>query len=206
MYVRNYAKQIHKARTLALLLKLDIKKAFDFVHWDYLIDLLQWFGFPPKFRNWLVALLQSASSRVLLNGVPGSPIHHGHGLRQGDPLSPLLFVLTIDPLQAILSKATENGDIHRFRGRATCMRTSLYADDVVIFMAPIKEDIEALSRILSDFGEVTRLVTNVRKISVVPIRCSDIDIDTILHGFPVLRSTFPIRYLGLPLSVHRLQS
>jgi hypothetical protein len=49
------------------------------------------------------------------------------------------------------------------------MRTSLYADDAVIFMAPIREDFEALSRILNGFGEVTGLVTNVQKSSVVPI-------------------------------------
>jgi hypothetical protein len=86
------------------------------------------------------------------------------------------------------------------------MRTSLYADDAVIFMAPIKEDIDALSRILHGFGQVTGLIANVQKSSVVPIRCSEIDLDSILHGFPALRASFPIRYLGLPLSVHRLRS
>jgi hypothetical protein len=206
LYVRNYARRLHKAKTSALLLKLDIKKAFDSVRWDYLVDLLQRLGFPPRFRNWLVAILHSASSRVLLNGVPGSPLAHGQGLRQGDPLSPLLFVLAIDPLQAILTKATDNGDLHRLRGRATTMRTSLYADDAVIFMVPKREDMEMLSRILKDFGEVTGLVTNVNKSMVVPIRCSEINIDEVLHGFPATRSSFPITYLGLPLSVHRLRS
>jgi hypothetical protein len=83
MYVCNYARRLHKARTLALLLKLDIKKAFDSVRWDYLVNLLQWLGFPPKFRNWLVSLLRTSSSRVLLNGVLGFPILYGQGLRQG---------------------------------------------------------------------------------------------------------------------------
>jgi hypothetical protein len=100
----------------------------------------------------------------------------------------------------------ENGDILRVRGRAACMRTSLYSDDAVIFMAPIREDFEALSRILNGFGEVTGLVTNMQKSSVVPIQCSKIDIESVLQGFPVVRTMFPIRYLGLPLSVHRLLS
>jgi hypothetical protein len=86
------------------------------------------------------------------------------------------------------------------------MRASLYADDAVIFMAPIKQDIDALSRILHGFGQVTGLITNVQKSSVFPIRCSEIDLDSILHGFPALSASFPIRYLGLPLSVHRLRS
>ena len=53
------------------------KKAFDLVRWDYLLDLLRRYGFPPRFRDWLVGLLSTASSRVLLNGVTGSPIKHG---------------------------------------------------------------------------------------------------------------------------------
>jgi hypothetical protein len=55
------------------------------------VDLLQRRGFPPRFRNWITALLTTASTRVLLNGIAGAPIAHGRGLRQGDPLSPLSF-------------------------------------------------------------------------------------------------------------------
>jgi hypothetical protein len=73
-------------------------------------------------------------------------------------------------------------------------------------MAPRKDDMETLSRILKDFGEVTGLVTNVQKSMVAPIRCSEINLEEILNGFPALRSSFPIRYLGLPLSIHRHRS
>lgn len=138
-------------------------------------------GFPARFRNWVAALLVTASSRVLLNGVPGVPIAHGRGLRQGDPLSPLLFDLVIDPLQQLLHLATENGDLHRLRGRGPTIRTSLYADDAAIFMAPFKEDFEVLAHILEGFGEVTGLVTNVHKSLAAPIRCSNLDLDVIMH-------------------------
>ena len=151
------------------------------------MDLLQKLGFPSRFRDWLMALLSSATSRILLNGVPGCPIKHGQGLRQGDPLSPLLFDIAIDPLQAILERATTSGVLHSLRGRITRMRTSLYADDAVIFLAPIKEDVEALSRILNGFGEVTGLITNVQKSSFVPIQCNGLDLDAILQDFPALR-------------------
>jgi hypothetical protein len=53
--------------------------------------------------------LASTSSRVILNGSPGAPFFHKQGLRQGDPFSPLLFLLAIEPLQKILEKATEAG-------------------------------------------------------------------------------------------------
>ena len=86
MFVRGLARRLHRTNTLALLFKLDIKKAFDSVRWDYMLDLLQRMGFPDKFRNWLTAIWSSSSSRVLLNGLHVDPIKLGHGLRQGDPI------------------------------------------------------------------------------------------------------------------------
>jgi mannosylglycoprotein endo-beta-mannosidase len=80
LYVKNLATRFNKAKTPALLLKLDIRKAFDSVSWEYILDLLQRRGFPHRFRNWIAALFSTATSRVLLNGIAGPPIAHGRGL------------------------------------------------------------------------------------------------------------------------------
>lgn len=109
MYVRNLVRKFHTNKTHAFFIKLDITKAFDSVRWDYLLPLLQHLGFPPRWRGWLAATLASSTSRVLLNGTPLPPIQHGRGLRQGDPLSPLLFILAFDPLHRLLQIATERG-------------------------------------------------------------------------------------------------
>lgn len=102
MTVRNMARRYHRQRIPALFFKLDIAKAFDSVRWDYMLDLLQRLGFPIRWRDWIASLFYTSSSRILLNGVPNSPIKHNRGLRQGDPLSPLLFVIAIEPLRALL--------------------------------------------------------------------------------------------------------
>jgi hypothetical protein len=146
MYARNLARRLHKSKIPSLLFKLDIRKAFDSMRWDYILELLKRHNFPPKSRDWITALLCTASSRVLLNGVAGAPILHGRGLRQGDPLSPLLFVLDIDPLQKILELATQHELLHKIRGRGTIIRTSLYADDAAVFVDPKKEDIQKAVR------------------------------------------------------------
>ena len=117
----------------------------------------------------------------------------------------MLFVISIDPLQQLLHIATDQGLLRRVQGRGANLRTSIYADDVVIFLKPIPANVNVLASILADFGEASGLVTNFLKSSVVPIRCSSIDLDVVLANFPATRDTFPLRYLGLPLSTHCLR-
>ena len=169
------------------------------------MELLAHHGFPSRFRGWVPALLSTASSRVLLNGIAGDPIKHGCGLRQGDPLSPLLFVLPIDPLHRILEKATTQGHLHPLGSHFTGIRASLYADNAAVFYAPLKEDVSFITNTLSSFGESTGLVTNCAKSLVAPIQCEGLDLDDILQHFPACRSSFPIRYLALPLAIRRLK-
>ena len=93
---------IHRARLPCLLLKIDIAKAFDSVAWCFLLEVLQHMGFPRRWRNWFCALLSTARMRILLNGNPGRRICHARGLRQGDPLLLLLFILAMEVLNKCL--------------------------------------------------------------------------------------------------------
>ena len=154
-----------------LFLKLDISKAFDSVGWAYLLEVLQQLGFGQRWRDWICMTLASSSSRVLLNGEPGTPFAHGKGLRQGDPVSPMLFILAIDPLQLMLRAASQAGILKPIMARPASCRVSLYADDAGIFATPVKEEIDALALILAFFGDASGLITNVSKTEVFPVRC-----------------------------------
>ena len=141
----------------------------------------------------------------MLNGTPLDPIQHGRGLRQGDPLSPLLFILAIDPLHRLLQVATERGLLSKLNGRVARFRASMYADDAAIFLKPTPTDAANIKELLLNFGVVTGLHTNLQKTSVTPIGCSNIDIEPILAVLPVARASFPLKYLGLPLTPRRLR-
>ena len=81
----------------------------------------------------------------------------------------------------------------------------MYADDAAIFVKPDRNDLSNLALLLTSFGEVTGLRTNLLKTSVTPISCNETNLEAILSSFPIVRSSFPIKYLGLPLTVRRLR-
>ena len=81
-----------------MLLLLDFEKAFDSIEWDYLNKVLGVYGFGPQFIKWFNVLYKNVSSCVLNNGHFSEFFQLGRSCRQGDPLSPYLFILAIEPL------------------------------------------------------------------------------------------------------------
>lgn len=82
--VRDSAKLLKEKKCSSVLLKFNIAKAFDFVAWQFLLEVLESKGFGRKWRAWISMLLGTSSTHILLNGVPDPKIWHGRGLRQGD--------------------------------------------------------------------------------------------------------------------------
>ncbi|KAG8099946.1 hypothetical protein GUJ93_ZPchr0013g37312 [Zizania palustris] len=123
------------SRHESIILKLDFKKAFDTIEHSTILLMMTQLGFPSKWINW-IRLLSSGFSSVLLNGSSGKFFHCKRGVRQGDPLSPLLFVLAADLLQHIINRAAR---LHVIQG-PKCHPDDLdfpiaqYADDTIIFL------------------------------------------------------------------------
>jgi hypothetical protein len=145
-----------------LLLKLDITKAFDSVLWPFLIEVMKQLGFGQIWRDIICGLLASSATQVLLNGFPGKHIIHRRGLRQGYPLSPMLFILVMDILSRLFSRAEE------VVGRTKFHRISLYSDDVVLFLHPFAVDISITMNLLDLFGKASGLHNNEQKSNVFP--------------------------------------
>lgn len=79
-----------------LICKLDLEKAFDHVNWNFLLYFLQRMGFGDKWRKWIEMCISTASFSILINRCPHRFFRSSKGLKQGDPLSPLLFIIVME--------------------------------------------------------------------------------------------------------------
>ena len=109
-----------------LLCKLDVEKAFDHVNWGFFMQLLEQGGFSAKWRQWIFLCISTVRFSILING--------SRWLRQGDPLSPLLFVLVMEALGRMLDKAVHEGHMLGFsvgnlEGRSLAVSHLLFVDD-----------------------------------------------------------------------------
>lgn len=116
-------------------LKLDISKAFDKVKWNYINEVMKRLGFNEKWCRWVMKCISSVSYSILLNGNPVGKIIPNRGIRQGDPISPYLYLLCTEGLSSIIQNSIQIGKIHGFKASRTGPAIShlLFADDSLLF-------------------------------------------------------------------------
>ena len=98
-------KQTKKA---GMLLKFNLSKDFDTLSWKCIQKILLAFGFKPPWVIWIMSLITSTFFSILVNGTPSTPFHPSRGIRQGDPLSPFLFVIMVEGLGRYIKDALQN--------------------------------------------------------------------------------------------------
>jgi len=199
------ASLLHRKKIPCALFKVDIAKAFDSVDWRFLLAILKHMGFSRRWINWISLILSTASTKIILNGNLGQLICHMRGLRQGDPLSPLLFVLAMEPLNALFRLAERKEVLGSLGVSCIQERIFLYADDVILFSSPNEKDLTATVTILEIFAQASGLRINPNKCAITPIQCGLAETAELLRFLPGSLQAFPIRYLGIPLSVHKLK-
>jgi len=120
-------------------------------------------GFGRKWCNLLWLLLSTSSTRIIVNGELGDLISHLRGLRQEDPLSPMPFVLVMEVLSSLVVQATNDNMLHLLAIQHAKLRISFYADDVVLFIHPFRNDLHVVKLLLESFGHASGLKTNLTK-------------------------------------------
>ncbi|GJS72623.1 RNA-directed DNA polymerase, eukaryota, reverse transcriptase zinc-binding domain protein [Tanacetum coccineum] len=156
-----------------MVIKVDLEKALDSLRWDYLDVIMEKLGFGFKWHMWISGCLKNSRASILINGSPTSEFDMFNGLRQGDPMSPFLFILAMEGLHALVSKAVTTG---LYKG-ASIGRGSinvshlLYADDI-----------------------------NVHKSKILGINVLDEEVSSMALVLRCGVAKLPMMYLGVPIS------
>ena len=187
------------------MIKVDFRKAFDSVQWTFIQSLLMMFGFPTKFVNWIMACVESTSYSISVNGYMFGFFEGKSGVRQGDPLSPYLFIACMEYLSRMLLVASANS-IFKFHPQCDFHKIShlAFADDVMLLCRGDIKSVRTLLDVLNKFGKVSGLVINPQKSSIYFGGVGISAKQAILLDTGLSEGSFPVRYLGVPLSPHRL--
>ena len=190
-----------KSKKAAILLKLDFQKAFDSVSWPFLAWTLERMGFPPRWILWITSCVSSAAASILVNGTPSKPFKLQRGLRQGDPLSPFLFVFAAEVMNLMIKKAVSMNlwtgvDVSKNGPNITHLQ---FADDTLLFAPSDRQSLKNIKMVLILFQLTSGLKINFHKSEILGVHVAE---STLRDWAQILRckvGRFPMTYLGLPL-------
>jgi len=187
------------------ILKIDLSKAYDKVSWLFLQMLLTHLGFSIDFIRWVMSCVTTVSFSVLINGAASPFFHAERGLRQGCPLSPLLFLLVAEGLSRAIIKAKNEG---RFQGILVAPNLNishlLFVDDVLIFCSGSRGDTRVLNEILDLFSKATGMEINAGKSTLSTHLLRPEEVALLKSFFPFISSGLDagLKYLGFSLKAN----
>ncbi|XP_071700056.1 secreted RxLR effector protein 78-like [Rutidosis leptorrhynchoides] len=129
LFVNEVVDELKRNKRHGIIFKVDFEKAFDSLNWNYLLEVMKCMGFGSKWQKWIGSCLNSASISSLINGSPTPEFKLSRGVRQGDHLSPFLFIIAAEGLNILTKVAVDKG---MYKGVEVCssrisnMRMTLY--------------------------------------------------------------------------------
>nr|XP_025625497.1 uncharacterized protein LOC112717769 [Arachis hypogaea] len=161
-------------------------------------------GFGRTWRSWVRECVRTASISILVNGSPSKPFKMERGLRQGDPLSPFLFVLVVEVLNRMIRDAVRNGIISSLLvGRDNIELSHLqFTDDTILFCPPDEETIRNYKRLLRCFEIMSGLSINFEKPNLILVNCRQEWVTQMCQQLGCQEAALPVRYLGISLGAN----
>jgi len=190
-----------------LILKLDFEKTYDKVSLDFLFYCLEQRGFPPRWCSWIKKVVTCGTLSVKVNDQMGPYFTSGKGVRQGDPLSPLLFNLAVDALAKMIQMGQQNhlikGLIPEYIGGGLALLQ--YADDTILCIQDDLEVAQNLKLLLYLYEGMSGLKINFNKSEVIMISQDNEKSLMYAEMFNCATGSWPIKYLGVPVSGSSIQ-
>ncbi|GKV43845.1 hypothetical protein SLEP1_g51093 [Rubroshorea leprosula] len=193
-----------KRKSWCFIFKIDFEKAYDKVCWSFLDYMMERMGFDIVWRGWIAKCLKSNMVSVLVNGSATKEFSMTRGLRQGDPLSPFLFLMVVEALNGLTSAVVAKGYFWGVKiGDGELEVSHLQFADDTLFMGEATEDnVWTVKCIMRAFELVSRLKINYRKSSLIGVNIDEDWIRSMAWMMNYKTESLPCKYLGMPLGAN----
>ncbi|GAU34020.1 hypothetical protein TSUD_393660 [Trifolium subterraneum] len=194
--------EARKSKKELMPFKVDCEKAYDSVDWGYLDDVMGRMSFPVLWRKWIKQCVCTTTASVLVNGSPTEEFPLERGLRQGDPLSPFLFLLAVEGLNVLMEAAVER---KLFTGYGIGERDPVFVshlqfvDDTLLLGVKSWANVRALRAILVLFETMSGLMVNFHKSMLVGVNISESWLGEAATALCCKVGKIPFLYLGLSI-------
>ncbi|XP_074305519.1 uncharacterized protein LOC141640735 [Silene latifolia] len=194
-----------KSASPRCLIKIDLRKAYDTIEWSFLHSMLVALNFPTGFIDKIMTCVTTTAYSLSLSGNSFGFFKGKRGLRQGDPLSPLLFTICMEYLSRILH-VISNQDDFRFHPLCRPLKLNhlLFADDLLLFSKGTASSIMWMLRAFSTFSKASGLCFNREKSDIYFNGVPSHVMTNIIQVSGFRQGELPFRYLGVPISSHKL--
>ncbi|KAL0287559.1 UNVERIFIED_CONTAM: hypothetical protein Sradi_7122000 [Sesamum radiatum] len=187
-------------------IKLDLQKAYDSIEWDFLFEVMKLFHFPSRFILWVEQCVTTACFSLSINGSIYGFFPSSRGLRQGDPISPYLFVLVMEIWHTLLRYRVQHAPYFQYHWKCKDLGilNLCFADDVLLFCKANLQSIQVFKDTLAEFADLSGLKINPIKSQVILSRAATQEKQRILDLLGFQEGSLPVKYLGVPLIASRL--
>lgn len=204
--VNHYMKRLTQGKTGIAGLKIDISKAYDRLEWGFIRNMMEKYKFHEVWINRIMRLIQSVSYSFLHDGNVFGDVVPQRGLRQGDPISPYMYILCAEGLSSIIRRNEETGLLHGCtiaRG-APAISHLLFADDCYFFFKAERVEANVMKRILNRYENISGQMVNYSKSAVTfSANTSKEKRKEVCEQLGVGETQTPGKYLGMPMAVGR---
>lgn len=191
-------------------IKLDMEKEYNRLEWNYILETFSQFCFNKKWIGWINECITTSSFSILVNNVPSDQFYPTRGIRQGDPLSPYIFIICAELLARQLQVAIDDpksGIGIKITRQADKISFLTFADDTMIFAKANKKSCAIIKNVIREYcnmyGQLVNFHKSAYQCSKNVTRNTREDFRSILEMKPVVILD---RYLGCPLINERVNN
>eukprot|EP00253_Pinus_taeda_P018598 PITA_18598 len=195
---------LNQKKQRGMMIKLDLSKAYDCLSWRYLRKVLEVYGFEKRWIEWIYSMISTPIFSILVNGTPTKTFNASRGIRQGDPISPFLFILAAEGLERIIKREIRKKKISGLKpwGNNLAITHQQFVDDIMLFGEVSIKEVRAIKEVLEIFMEASGMEINKEKSCTFIFNTPEAIKDHLTRTLGFRQGDLPTKYLGNQLDIH----